>query len=452
MIVDDLKKSLYLASFQGKLSYQEDDDSNVEEELSKIINLKKIDTKEVKRRKISKDYNISYDIPNSWQWVKLGFICDVIRGLTFSSSSKIKNDDSVLVLRGGNIDSKTEELIYDDNIYVERSIPNEHQYLKNGDILIVASSGTKTSVGKSAYVSNIQNDVSFGGFMMVVRPYSEIANPKYISYHIKMYRNKIINDTNGYISNITNEILNNLMIPLPPLEEQQRIIDKLDQLFEPLDDIKTIESELLNIKKRFSSDMKSSILLEAYSGIWSDEIYEEWNELKLNKIADIYTGNSISDTVKKTKYTNLESGYNYIATKDVNFDHSVDYSNGIKIPYDEKGFKYANSGSILMCIEGGSAGKKIAIIGEKVCFGNKLCKFECDQQFIINKFLYYFLQSPLFLKNFNDNLTGIIGGVSIRKIKDLLIKFPSLEEQQRIVDKLEQLLPLCDDIDKLINL
>ena len=105
-----------------------------------------------------------------------------------------------------------------------------------------------------------------------------------------------------------------------------------------------------------------------------------------------------------------------------------------------------------MCIEGGSAGKTIAIIGEKVCFGNKLCKFECDQQFIINKFLYYFLQSPLFLKNFNDNLTGIIGGVSIRKIKDLLIKFPSLEEQQRIVDKLEQLLPLCDDIDKLINL
>ena len=166
----------------------------------------------------------------------------MIRGLTFSSSYKEQNENTILVLRGGNIDSKTEQLIFDDNIYVDKSIPNTNQYLCSGDTLIVASSGTKTSVGKSAYISEIDDNISFGGFMMVVRPYSEIANPKYISYQIKMYRNKIINDTNGYISNITNEILNNLMIPLPPIEEQQRIVEKLEQLLPLCNDIENLVS------------------------------------------------------------------------------------------------------------------------------------------------------------------------------------------------------------------
>lgn len=95
--------------------------------------------------------------------------------------------------------------------------------------------------------------------------------------------------------------------------------------------------------------------------------------------------------------------------------------------------------------------KKISIVNEKVCFGNKLCKFDCKPNIINYKYLYYFLQSPLFIKKINNNLTGIIGGVSINKIKELSIKYPSLEEQQRIVDKIELLLPLCNDIENIIN-
>ena len=237
---NEMKKSIYLAAFQGKLSSHHEYDSNIDERINKIIIDKKIDLKERKRRKINDDYIEPYNIPNSWKWVKLGYLCDVIRGLTFSSSSKIKKENNILVLRGGNIDSKSEELVFDDNIYVDCSIPNENQYLQNGDTLIVASSGTKTSVGKSSLIHDIENNISFGGFMMVIRPYSEIANQKYISYQIKMYRNKIINDTNGYISNITNEILNNLLIPLPPIEEQQRIVDKIEQLLPLVDDIEKL--------------------------------------------------------------------------------------------------------------------------------------------------------------------------------------------------------------------
>lgn len=90
-----------------------------------------------------------------------------------------------------------------------------------------------------------------------------------------------------------------------------------------------------------------------------------------------------------------------------------------------------------MCIEGGSAGKKIAVLNQDVCFGNKLCCFAAYTE--ISKYVYYYLQSPIFLDMFNQNKTGIIGGVSIAKVKEILLPLPPLQEQQRIVAQIEKL-------------
>lgn len=450
MINKDLKKSIYLSSFKGMLSETLSSDSNVDLKLSDIKIKKNIDRKEEKRRKIDDEIDIPYEIPESWRWVKLGYLADVIRGLTFSQSFKEQKDNTILVLRGGNIDSKSEELIYDDNIYVSNDIPNDNQYIRMGDTLIVASSGTKTSVGKSAYITEIDSNVSFGGFMMVVRPYEEILNPKYLSYNIKMYRNKIINDTNGYISNITNAILNNLLIPLPPIEEQNRIVEKVDSIMEQIECVSEIEEEIEDAKSRFIEDIRKSILQEAFDGTW-DAKKENWNENTLKDLCiEICTGNSISETVKKNKYMKLTEGYNYIATKDLEFNHTFNYENGVKIPYDEPKFKYANPDNILLCIEGGSAGRKIGILAEKVCYGNKLCKFDVREE-IDPKFLYYYLQSPIFLKNFYDKLSGIIGGVSIEKIRKIKMKYPDINKQKEIVKKLDEIMPLINDVEILCS-
>ena len=88
------------------------------------------------------------------------------------------------------------------------------------------------------------------------------------------------------------------------------------------------------------------------------EIPDSWEWVRLGEIANLYTGNSISENIKKSKYLNLNNGLNYIGTKDVNFDQTINYNNGVKIPFEEKNFKYATNGDILLCIEGGSAGKK----------------------------------------------------------------------------------------------
>ena len=56
----------------------------------------------------------------------------------------------------------------------------------------------------------------------------------------------------------------------------------------------------------------------------------------MSNVAFIFNGNSINEDEKQKKYTNLASGYNYIATKDVSFDRKIDYNNGIKIPYADR--------------------------------------------------------------------------------------------------------------------
>lgn len=143
----------------------------------------------------------------------------------------------------------------------------------------------------------------------------------------------------------------------------------------------------------------------------------------------------------------MSNGYNYIGTKDVSFDHSINYQNGIKIPYDTNGFKIAYKDTPLMCIEGGSAGRKIGILSEDVCFGNKLCAFQ--PLGVDPKYLYYYLQNPIFTAIFKANTTGIIGGVSVNTLKTLIFALPPFAEQERIVNEIERFEPLIAEYKRL---
>lgn len=171
------------------------------------------------------------------------------------------------------------------------------------------------------------------------------------------------------------------------------------------------------------------------------DIPESWIWSTLGNCCEMYTGNSIPERVKKSKYTGITEGLDYIATKDVTFENSIIYDNGVRIPLSDS-FRIAKTGSVLMCIEGGSAGRKIGITDRDVCFGNKLCMF--NSTVIINKYIYYYLQSSEFKKSFSGNMSGIIGGVSIKKLKEIPIPVPSINEQNCIVKKIEELLPYVE--------
>ena len=173
-----------------------------------------------------------------------------------------------------------------------------------------------------------------------------------------------------------------------------------------------------------------------------------WSICRLGNIANVFTGNSINEEEKSSKYLNLKDGFDYIGTKDISFNNSINYDNGVKIPFKTT-FKIAPTNTSLLCIEGGSAGRKIAITTKDVCFGNKLCAFQSLGVF--PKYLYYYLQSPPFLQSFQINTTGLIGGVNINTIKQLYFKVPPIQEQSRIVKAIEKIFFNINQIEKSLN-
>ncbi len=175
---------------------------------------------------------------------------------------------------------------------------------------------------------------------------------------------------------------------------------------------------------------------------------DSWIWTRLGNIGNIFNGNSINAREKQSKYAGV-SGLPYIATKDVSYGFEpLDYKNGINIPETEPKFKVAHKGAVLICSEGGSAGKKCGITEEDICFGNKLY---ANEPFggITSRFILYLYLSPVFRQSFSAAMTGIIGGVSMAKFLALPIPLPPLEEQQRIVAKVDQLMARCDALEKL---
>lgn len=179
------------------------------------------------------------------------------------------------------------------------------------------------------------------------------------------------------------------------------------------------------------------------------ELPSNWCWTAFEQIANLYTGNSINEREKELKYTGLSEGYNYIATKDIGFDYEIEYENGIKIPYEETRFKKARKGASLLCIEGGSAGRKLGFLQEEVCFVNKLCCF--DFHGLVDKLYFYYLQSNEFFNLFNANKVGLIGGVSVNNLKQIAVPLAPLEEQKRIVEIIEKQFAKLDEARDLIQ-
>ncbi len=184
------------------------------------------------------------------------------------------------------------------------------------------------------------------------------------------------------------------------------------------------------------------------SGVeWLGEIPEGWDANKLKYLCGIYNGDSLNESQKK-KYSSENTSYRpYISSKDINVnDASVNYVNGLKIPIDNQSFKIAEKDSVLLCIEGGSAGKKIAFTNQSVCFVNKLACFKGFSNNIDKKYLFYSLKSSPFITQFNFSMSGLIGGVAISLLKNLSISTPPLLEQTAIAHFLDDKTAKIDSV------
>lgn len=183
------------------------------------------------------------------------------------------------------------------------------------------------------------------------------------------------------------------------------------------------------------------------SGVeWIGEIPENWEVSKTKYLTKLYTGNSIKDE-EKNLYEDKADAVPYISSKDINATFSTtNYENGMYVKHSDNSFVRAPAGSTLMCIEGGSAGKKKTFLNQEVCFVNKLCCFSPIK--IDSKFLFYCLNSPNYEEEFRFNISGMIGGVSVGKLNQFILPKPPKSTQQRVASYLDK---KCNKIEETIQ-
>ena len=258
-IKETLRKSILQEAIQGKLVAQ-----NPEEEPASILlqriqdeNLRLVKEGKLKKKDVvdsiifkgddNKYYeqvgselseitdNIPFDIPNGWEWCRLRDICYIFTGATFKKEDANTARNEIRILRGGNI-LPYRIVMKADDIFLAKENVKEAILLRQDDIITPAVTSLE-NIGKMARVKENMSDTTVGGFVFVLRPhYRNSQLSKFLLFlmsspSIIEYIKSITNKSGQAFYNIGKERLAMTLIPIPPIAEQQRIADKIEELF-----------------------------------------------------------------------------------------------------------------------------------------------------------------------------------------------------------------------------
>ena len=397
------------------------------------------------------------ELPKGWKIVPLKEVTSIIRGVSYpKEEAKLHSGENcVHILRGGNIQDGKIVLDTDDNVYVNSTFVDEEQFVLKDDVVIVASTGSKKVIGKAATIEEDSRKISFGAFLLLLR--TNVIDKRFHSYFFQTqyYRTTISSLAGGInINNIKKEHIENLQIPLPPLEEQKQIAEKLNKLFDQIESIKKSTERIPELLKNF----RQQILTYAVAGKLIESIPER------RKLGE-YIDELKYGTSKKADYD--VEGYPVLRIPNINHGE-IDPSDLKYAILDEKEYNQLalKDGDILVIRSNGS----LSIVGqcaivreqyEKWVYAGYLIRIRCNNE-LLPEYLNYIFQSYQVRKQIVEKSHSMSGvnNFSADKIKQLEIAWYPVDVQKQIVDKLnlmfgglnkveEQYNKLCDKLDKL---
>ncbi len=196
-----------------------------------------------------------------WEIKPLGELCEFQRGLTYAKSDEVA-ESNVVVLRANNVDLETNTLELTDLRYIANTIdvPTEKR-VKKGSLLICTASGSKSHLGKVAFIDD-DYDYAFGGFMGQITPKPEMDG-RYL-FHVMTspaYKDFIAALSDGAnINNLKFSDLRNFQVALPLIAEQRRIVTLLDEAFADIATAKAnAEKNLQNARELFDNTLQSLV-------------------------------------------------------------------------------------------------------------------------------------------------------------------------------------------------
>lgn len=461
MTPQELKNSILQLAIQGKLVEQRPEEGTAEELFARIQQEKQRLIREGKIKKekplpeITEDEK-PFDIPESWKWVHLGNIGFTHIGLTYSP--KNISEEGTIVLRSSNIQNN--KMDYQDIVRVNMNIP-ENKICHIGDILICARNGSKRLVGKAAIID--REGMSFGAFMAIFRSQCnayilQVVNSAY-------FRNSLLGDTGTTtINQITQDMLKNALIPLPPLTEQKRIVAKIEELLPYIDRYEQAWNKLEQFNSRFPEDMKKSLLQYAIQGKLVEQCPEEGTveelfaqiqqeKQRLIKEGKLKKEKPLPEITDDEKPFDIPDSWRWVRLGSI---ISISSGDGLTSKeMDESGIYPVYGGNGINGHHNSyNVSKKTLVIGrvgfycgsthitdDKAWVTDNAFITTFDENKIDMKWLKFYIDYLNPRKKASSTAQPVISG---KLIYPMLVPLPPLAEQKRIVEKLEQLLPLCE--------
>lgn len=389
------------------------------------------------------DWEWPYKLPENWCWTRIGMVSNFERGITFPAAAKeaAPTEDNIPCLRTANVQ---ENLEIDDMIYVNRDFMkgNIAKLVRENDI-IMSSANSRELVGKSSLVTHIPFPMTFGGFVLNIR--AKEMSSKYLFYFLRheFLAGKFIGESSQTtnIANINTTTLENYEIPLPPLPEQQRIVDRIESLFAKLDEAKEKAQAVLD---SFET-RKAAILHKAFTGEltakWREEHgvgMESWEKKSVGELCiSLKYGTAkksdASGNVVVLRMGNLQQGE--IDWSDLAYSNDPDDIEKYKLFPGDVLFNRTNSAALV--------GKTAIYRGEHpAIYAGYLIKLDYDHDKIIGDYLNYALNTLDAKKYCNSVKTDGVNqsNINAKKIGAYSFNVPSIPEQEKIVSVIQKLL------------
>ena len=487
MNAQDLKNSILQLAVQGKLVEQRAEEGTARELLEQI-KLEKdqlIKDKKIKKSKplpeITED-EIPFEIPESWEWVRLnGIVCN---------NGQEKPQCKFSYIDIGSIDNVHQKLNQNENIVEAKDAPSRaRKIVKYGDIIYST---------ERPYLHNmciIDKEFSFKpiastGFA-VMSCLGKLYN-RYLFFYLMSptfdnYANASENARGATYPAINDDRLYRAIVPVPPLEEQHRIVAKIEEILPYIDQYDKAYTKQETFNKKFPEDMEKSILQMAMQGKLveqrpeegtADELYEQivaektqlikdgkikkekplleitedeipfeipssWKWVRFSEVMDVRDG-----THDSPKY--IETGIPLVTSKNIS-GGGLDFSN-VKYISREDADKInersnVDTGDILFAMIGSIGNPVIVNKDREFCVKNVALFKNYDKSKMCIEYVYWFLYREQYIMK-KVASGGVQSFISLKVFRNYLFPLPPLEEQKRIVAKIEELLPYCDQLIK----
>jgi type I restriction enzyme S subunit len=471
MTPQELKNSILQLAIQGKLVEQRPEEGTGEELYQQIQAEKQRLIKEGKLKKekplpeITEDEK-PFDIPESWKWVRLGEISQLLDGNKLNGPSYPYLEAKYL-----------------------RGIA-EAKYLNNGRFITKGTWAILVDGENSGEVFEIKEDGYLGSTFKVLYISGSLYS-YYVLFFLSLHKAYFRNNKKGAaIPHLNKELFFNMTFPLPPLAEQKRIVAKIEELLPYVDRYEKAWNKLEELNKRFPTDLQKSILQLAIQGKLveqrpeegtAEELYQQIQaekqrlikegKLKKEKPLPEITEDEIPfDIPESWKWVRVSSIVTLNPKNDIHDDTEVGF---VPMPLVSDGFKNQHTFEIKKWknIKSGFthfANNDIGIAKITPCFQNRKSVIFKDlpngfgagttelsivrviNDSLCREYLLWFFKTDYFITNGVKSFTGTAGQQRIHKdyLATCLIPLPPIAEQKRIVAKLEEILPLCEKLKK----